>query len=61
MACLNMATINKKGKSRDYWLQVTDSAGTLNLNVYEYNVQPNAVFNYEEGTSQIDRTMKARE
>ncbi len=56
-----MATINKKGKSRDYWLQVTDSAGTLNLNVYEYNVQPNAVFNYEEGTSQIDRTMKARE
>ncbi|HFZ4632319.1 TPA: DNA/RNA non-specific endonuclease, partial [Enterococcus faecalis] len=30
-------------------------------NVYEYNVQPNVVFNYEEGTSQIDRTMKVRE
>ena len=46
---------------RGYWLQAIDSAGTLNLNVYEYNVQPNVVFNYKEGTSQIDRTMKVRE
>ncbi|WP_313907432.1 DNA/RNA non-specific endonuclease [Enterococcus faecalis] len=46
---------------RGYWLQAIDSAGTLNFNVYEYNVQPNVVFNYEEGTSQIDRTMKVRE
>ncbi|HFK2861007.1 TPA: DNA/RNA non-specific endonuclease, partial [Enterococcus faecalis] len=45
---------------RGYWLQAIDSAGTLNFNVYEYNVQPNVVFNYEEGTSQIDRTMKVR-
>lgn len=46
---------------RGYWLQAIDSAGTLNLNVYEYNVQPNVVFNYKEGTSKIDRTMKVRE
>ncbi|WP_423778843.1 DNA/RNA non-specific endonuclease [Enterococcus faecalis] len=43
---------------RGYWLQAIDSAGTLNFNVYEYNVQPNVVFNYKEGTSKIDRTMK---
>ncbi|HAP4857706.1 TPA: DNA/RNA non-specific endonuclease [Enterococcus faecalis] len=43
---------------RGYWLQAVDSAGTLNLNVYEYNVQPNVVFHYEDGTSKIDRTMK---
>ncbi|WP_416135484.1 DNA/RNA non-specific endonuclease [Enterococcus faecalis] len=43
---------------RGYWLQAIDSAGTLNFNVYEYNVQPNVVFNYEDGTSKIDRTMK---
>ena len=46
---------------RGYWLQAIDSAGTLNFNVYEYNVQPNVVFNYKEGTSKIDRTMKVRE
>lgn len=43
---------------RGYWLQAIDSAGTLNFNAYEYNVQPNIVFNYEDGTSQIDRTMR---
>ena len=43
---------------RGYWLQAIDSAGTLNFNVYEYNVQPNVVFNYEDGTSKIERTMK---
>lgn len=43
---------------RGYWLQAIDSAGTLNFNVYEYNVQPNVVFNYEDGTSKIKRTMK---
>ena len=43
---------------RGYWLQAIDSAGTLNFNVYEYNVQPNVVFHYEDGTSKIDRTMK---
>lgn len=46
---------------RGYWLQAIDSAGTLNFNVYEYTVQPNVVFNYKEGTSKIDRTMKVRE
>lgn len=46
---------------RGYWLQAIDSAGTLNFNVYEYNVQPNVVFNYKEGTRKIDRTMKVRE
>ena len=45
---------------RGYWLQAVDSAGTLNLNVYEYNVQPNVVFNYEDGTSKIDRAKKVR-
>lgn len=43
---------------RGYWLQAIDSAGTLNFNVYEYNVQPNVMFHYEDGTSKIDRTMK---
>lgn len=43
---------------RGYWLQGIDSAGTLNFNVYEYNVQPNVVFTYKDGTSKIDRTMK---
>ncbi|PAB00130.1 DNA-entry nuclease [Enterococcus canintestini] len=43
---------------RGYWLQAIDSAGTLNFNIYEYNVQPNVVFHYEDGTSKIDRTMK---
>ncbi len=41
-----------------YWLQAIDSAGTLNFNVYEYNVQPEVVFHYEDDTSKIDRTMK---
>ncbi|NST06244.1 DNA/RNA non-specific endonuclease [Enterococcus faecalis] len=45
---------------RGYWLQAVDSSGTLNFNVYEYNVQPNVVFNYEDGTSQINRSMKVR-
>ncbi|MCC4085349.1 DNA/RNA non-specific endonuclease [Enterococcus faecalis] len=43
---------------RGYWLQAIDSAGTLNFNVYEYNVQPNIVFNYADGTSKTDRTME---
>lgn len=43
---------------RGYWLQAIDSAGSLNFNVYDYNVQPNVLFHYEDGTSKIDRTMK---
>lgn len=43
---------------RGYWLQAIDSKGTLNFNVYEYNVQPKVIFTYEDGTSQIDRSMK---
>ncbi|MDT2432213.1 DNA/RNA non-specific endonuclease [Enterococcus avium] len=42
---------------RGYWLQAIDSAGTLNFNVYEFNVQPKVVFHYADGTSTIDRTM----
>lgn len=42
---------------RGYWLQAKDSNGTLNLNVYEYNVQPKIQFNYQDGTSKIDQQM----
>lgn len=43
-----------------YWLQAIDSNGILNFNVYVYNVQPKVVFNYEDGTSTIDRSLTIR-
>ncbi|NSP66128.1 DNA/RNA non-specific endonuclease [Enterococcus faecalis] len=45
---------------RGYWLQAIDSNGILNFNVYLYNVQPKVVFNYEDGTSTIDRSLTIR-
>ena len=45
---------------RGYWLQAIDSNGILNFNVYVYNVQPKVVFNYEDGTSTIDRSLTIR-
>lgn len=46
---------------RGYWLQAIDSQGTLDFNVYEFNIQPNVVFNYSDGSSKIDRSMKISE
>lgn len=46
---------------RGYWLQAVDSEGTLNFNVYEFNVQPNVVFNYSDGSSKIDRSFTVAE
>ena len=45
---------------RGYWLQAKDSSGTLNFNVFEFNVQPHVVFNYADGTSQINHSMNVR-
>lgn len=42
---------------RGYWLQAKDSNGTLNFNVYEYNIQPKIQFDYQDGTSKIDQQM----
>ncbi|MGK9308721.1 DNA/RNA non-specific endonuclease [Melissococcus plutonius] len=42
---------------RGYWLQAKDQMGTLNFNVYEFNVEPNVVFDYTTGKSRIDRSM----
>ncbi|MHC5372970.1 DNA/RNA non-specific endonuclease [Enterococcus sp. LJL120] len=46
---------------RGYWLQAVDSAGTLDFNVYEFNVQPNVIFDYSDGSSKIDRSMTVAE
>lgn len=46
--------------SRGYWLQAKDRLGTLDFNVYVFNVQPHVVFNYADGTSQIDPSMEVR-
>lgn len=44
---------------RGYWLQAVDTKGTLDFNVYLFNVQPDVQFNYQDGTSKIDRSFKA--
>lgn len=44
---------------RGYWLQAVDTNKTLNFNVYLFNVQPDVQFNYQDGTSKIDRSFKA--
>lgn len=44
-------------KSRGYWLQAKDRKRSVNLNIYEYNVQPKIQFNYQDGTSKIDQQM----
>ncbi len=43
---------------RGYWLQAKDTKGTLDFNVYEYNVQPNVKFDYKTGKAVIDRSVK---
>lgn len=43
---------------RGYWLQAKDTNGTLDFNVYEFNVQPNVQFDYATGKATIDRQMK---
>ncbi|STE38109.1 DNA/RNA non-specific endonuclease [Enterococcus mundtii] len=43
---------------RGYWLQAKDTNGTLDFNVYEFNVQPNVTFDYATGKSRIDRQMQ---
>ncbi|MGK0607093.1 hypothetical protein [Enterococcus gilvus] len=37
---------------RGYWLQAKDSQGTLDFNVYEFNIQPHVLFDYKTRTSQ---------
>lgn len=39
-------------------LQAVSTDGSLNFNVYIFNVQPGFVFNYADGTSKGDRSMK---
>lgn len=45
---------------RGYWLQAKDSKGTLNFNVYEFNVQPGVQFDYATGASKVDRGLKVK-
>jgi DNA-entry nuclease len=46
---------------RGYWLQALSTDGSLNFNVYIFNVQPGYQFNYTDGSSKIDRNMKVDE
>lgn len=41
-------------------MQAISTDGTLNFNVYLFNVQPGYQFNYLNGTSTIDRNMKVQ-
>lgn len=50
---------NQELMPRGYWLQAVDTKGTLDFNVYLFNVQPDVQFNYQDGTSKIDRSFKA--
>lgn len=45
---------------RGYWLQAKDSKGTLDFNVYEFNVQPGMQFDYTTGASKVDRGLKVK-
>lgn len=42
---------------RGYWLQAKDTNGTLDFNVYEFNVQPKVIFDYATGKATIDRQL----
>lgn len=42
---------------RGYWLQAKDSKNTLDFNVYLFNVQPQVLFDYQTGSSKIDRSL----
>ncbi|MFT8392040.1 MAG: DNA/RNA non-specific endonuclease [Sporolactobacillus sp.] len=43
--------------ARGVQLQAISTDGTLNFNVYIFNVQPGFVFNYADGTSKVDSSM----
>lgn len=42
-------------------LQAISTDGSLNFNVYLFNVQPDYVFNYTNGRAKIDRSMQVKE
>lgn len=42
-------------------LQAVSTDGTLNFNVYLYNVQPGYEFNYNNGRAKVDRQMQVNE
>lgn len=42
-------------------LQAVSTDGSLNFNVYLFNVQPDYVFNYQNGRAKIDHSMKVNE
>lgn len=42
-------------------LQAISTDGSLDFNVYLYNVQPDYVFNYENGRAKVDRSMQVKE
>lgn len=44
--------------ARGVQLQAVSTDGTLNFNVYLFNVQPGFVFNYADGTSKADARMR---
>lgn len=46
---------------RGYWLQGLSTNGSVNFNVYIFNVQPGYVFNYTTGSSRVDRNMRVDE
>lgn len=46
---------------RGYWAQAISTDGTVNFNVYIYNVQPGYQFNYTDGSAQADSAMKVDE
>ncbi len=46
---------------RGYWLQGLSTDGTVNFNVYIFNVQPGYKFNYTDGSNRVDSTMKVDE
>ncbi|GLB46140.1 hypothetical protein WR164_01190 [Philodulcilactobacillus myokoensis] len=49
---------NDELMARGVHLQAISTDKTLNFNVYLFNVQPGIKFNYENGRSEIDRSMK---
>lgn len=39
---------------RGYWVQAISTDGTVNFNAYVFNVEPNVVFNYSTGYSNVN-------
>lgn len=54
-----ITTVFREGElmPRGYWLQAKDTNGTLDFNVYEFNVQPKVIFDYATGRATIDRQL----